>query len=85
MTENESCPVCYSSKCVKDGHNTKGTQKYKCKGCGKNFSGTECNHRKKNQLKELAIQMFVKGESRSKIAQELNVCYRTVERWLNGK
>lgn len=39
-TENHNCPYCNSQWIVKNGKSKKGTQRYKCKACNRNFCDT---------------------------------------------
>lgn len=37
---NKICPRCGSDYVVKNGYNASGTTQYKCKDCGRSFTGT---------------------------------------------
>ena len=40
MKEEKRCPKCKSKEKVKNGYN-KGKQRYLCKECGRNYTGTK--------------------------------------------
>ena len=45
MKEEKSCPRCGSKEKVKNGYN-RGKQRYLCKECGRNYTGTKNGYQK---------------------------------------
>ncbi len=77
------CKKCQSSKYVKSGH-TRGLQRYKCKGCGCQF--TETKRRGIHPaLKSFAIVLYAYcGVSMGKIARLYNVSTVAVLKWIRA-
>lgn len=79
------CTKCKSKNYVKAGYKKivdGKIQKYKCKECGRQFTGEEKFHRLSEEKKKLIFKIYEeKGEQR-KIARILGVHLRTVQHHL---
>ena len=79
------CTKCGSQNYVKAGFKTIASgkvQKYKCKECGREFTGQERYHKLSEEERELIFKMYEeKGEQR-KIARILGVGLATVQHYL---
>jgi transposase-like protein len=72
------CGKCGSENCIKAGHNH-GRQRYKCKGCGRQFTLTEDRNAVKRAF---ALYLYVVGLSMNAIARMLGVRPSTVLYWI---
>lgn len=83
--EVHSCPVCKSTTYVKCGKTAAGTQRYKCKSCGKIFTPQinllfKNSHLTQEQWAEL-VRGIVDELSLTKIAQNIGTSVKTA--WYN--
>ena len=74
------CGKCGSEHCVKAGHNH-GKQRYKCKGCGRQFTQTEDKNATKRAF---ALYLYVVGLSMNAIARMFGVEPSTVLYWVRN-
>ncbi len=94
MSNNQlKCPKCNQKHFVKNGV-AHGLQRYKCKNvdCGMNFTeSTDINKlhplAKPLELREVAINIYLKGNSFRDIAEILNfqVAWQTIARWVKKR
>ena len=75
------CPHCQSKHIVKNGHNSKGKQQYRCKACGK--SGVlDPQVRYTEKDKEQILAAYYERPSLRGIARVFGVARETVATWL---
>ena len=74
------CKRCGSAKQVKNGL-MRGKQRYRCKGCGLNFTDTPPRG-KPLALKAAAVLLYVSGLSMNRTAKLLGVSTPTVQAWI---
>jgi transposase len=74
------CKGCGSVEQVKNGF-MRGKQRYRCKGCGLNFTDTPPRGMP-FQLKVLAVLLYVSGLSMNRTAKLLGVSTPSVMRWI---
>jgi transposase-like protein len=80
-TVTYSCPHCQSTNLVKNGHNPKGKQQYRCKQCGK--SGVlDPKVRYTAEQKEQILAAYYERPSLRGIERVLGVARETVAAWL---
>jgi transposase len=74
------CPKCGKEEHVKNGK-MKGAQRYKCRGCGCNY--TRCDsHGKPMKQKLLAVTLHLCGMSMNSIGEVMGVTAQSVMRWV---
>ena len=78
----QNCPKCASSKTVKNGNHL-GRQRYRCKGCGFQFTRGAPRGRPANE-KAMAILLYTLGLSFNAIARIYGVATSTVMRWVRA-
>ena len=76
----QNCPKCASNKTVKNGNHL-GRQRYRCKGCGFQFTRGTPRGRPANE-KAMAILLYTLGLSFNAIARIYGVATSTVMRWV---
>jgi transposase-like protein len=76
-----NCPKCTCSKSVKSGI-TKGRQRYKCKGCGCNYSVELKSTAKPKSLKRQAVQLYLEGSGFRSTGRILGVNNVSVLKWI---
>ncbi len=74
------CKGCGSEEQVKNGF-MRGRQRYRCKGCGLNFTDTP-KRGMPFQLKVTAVLLYVSGLSMNRTAKLLGVSTPSVMRWI---
>jgi len=75
------CPKCKSSKFVKNGI-IANRQRYKCKECGYNYSVEKKSDIKSEEIKRLALSMYIEGLGFRLIGRILKISYGTVYQWI---
>ena len=73
------CPKCGRKEKVKNGFN-RGKQRYKCKNCGCNYTGTK--HGYSNEIKQEAIRYYLEGMGFRRIERLLHVSHVSVINWV---
>jgi len=76
-----TCPHCASSNLVKNGHNAKGKQQYRCRDCGKSGVLNPSVRYTKAQ-KEQILQAYYERPSLRGIERIFGVARQTVAAWL---
>ncbi len=74
------CKRCGSEEQVKNGR-MRGKQRYRCKGCGLNFTDTPPRG-KPLAVKVTAVLLYVSGLSMNRIAKLLGVSTPSVQAWI---
>ncbi len=75
-----ACPACHGTVLIRSGHAC-GRQRWKCKGCGRQFTRTEPRG-KPAALKRHAIELYCLGLSMNAIAKHIGVSAQTMLRWV---
>ena len=75
------CSKCKSSRNVKNGH-IHGLQRYKCKDCGRSFTVELKSTAKGEEVKRLALLMYLEGLGFSSIGRILQVSHVSVLKWI---
>nr|WP_115006364.1 IS1 family transposase [Moraxella lacunata] len=75
------CPKCQSPSFVKAGFNN-GKQRYKCKDCCYYFSVHKHASHKSDDIKKMAIDMYLEGLGFRSIGRVLSISYGTVYQWV---
>ena len=75
-----NCPRCKRGDAVKNGK-AKGNQRYKCKGCGFQFTRQTTRGRPPWQ-RALAVFLYCRGVSISDIARMFSVAPSTIFKWI---
>jgi len=83
LTGSKCCQKCGSSQIVKNGSNSSGNPKYKCKSCS--FSGVFQTVRKSEAFKEMVIQAAQERSSARGLGRIFGISYQTVLRWIKKK
>ena len=81
--KQKHCPHCQSISIVANGK-CRGTQRYRCKECGKNFSeksGSSIAHLKKPQLWSTYVKHMFDGHSIRKCAKLTGISIQTSFNW----
>lgn len=79
------CPYCHQIEHqIKAGRNTSGTQRYKCKACGRKYTPEPKPQGYSEAVRRQALQMYVDGMNFRRIARTLGVTHRTVINWVNA-
>jgi transposase len=76
----EACPACRGRVLIKSGHAC-GRQRWKCKGCGRQFTRTEPRG-KPAEVKGRAIELYCLGLSMNAAAKRVGVSAQSMLRWV---
>ena len=77
------CPKCQSTKGqVKNGLNKSGSQKYLCRACGRVYTPAPNPNGYGDEIRLLAIRMYVEGNSYNAIGRILKVNPQSVVNWV---
>jgi transposase-like protein len=77
------CPSCkITVNQVKAGKNASGSQRYRCKVCGKRYTPQTAPGRYPLKFHEQAVRMYLSGMSFRAIARALHVNHQTVINWI---
>ena len=79
MKEEKRCPECGSKEKVKNGYN-RGKQRYLCKECGRNYTGTKNGYPESAKRKEL--KYYMEGLGFRQIERLMNVSHVSVINWV---
>ena len=75
------CPKCRSDEYVKNGL-MEGSQRYKCKTCGCNYTRSYSYYREKEKKRRFALSMYLEGLGFHSIARLLGVSHVSVINWV---
>ncbi|KAA6342937.1 hypothetical protein EZS27_009342 [termite gut metagenome] len=78
-----NCPKCTSDKSVKSGK-VKGVQRYKCKGCGCNYTVEQKSTAKSKSMKKQALHLYLEGLGFRSIGRVLGVSNVSVLNWIRN-
>ena len=79
MKEEKRCPRYGSKEKVKNGYN-KGKQRYLCKKCGRNYTGTKNGH--PESTKREALRYYTEGLGFIQIERVMHVSHVSVINWV---
>jgi len=80
-----NCPYCKTDEQqVKIGHNASGSQRYKCKRCGRKYTPQPHDVGYPEALHQQAIGLYVDGINFRRIARHVGVSHQTVINWINA-
>ena len=79
MEKEKRCPKCGRTEKVKNGFN-RGKQRYKCKNCGCNYTGTKNGY--PDEVKQEAIRYYLEGIGFRRIERLLKVSHVSVINWV---
>ncbi len=71
------------SEQIKSGRNRSGTQRFKCRGCGKTTTPEPSGRGYSEEMREKAVRMYVEGNNFRRIGRLLNVNHQSVVNWVN--
>jgi transposase-like protein len=87
MSVNEGvyrCPYCHTeSGQVKAGRNISGSQRIKCRKCGKKYTPTPSTGRYGDEIRAEAVRLYLNGVSFRSVAKKLGVNHQSVINWVN--
>jgi transposase len=73
-----SCPICHGQDLVKNGHRPNGTQRWRCKGCGKSFQLRYAYNAHKPGVREQIEQLTLNSSGVRDIGRVLQINKNTV-------
>jgi len=77
------CPVCQATvKQTKAGRNRSGSQRYRCSECGRVYTPAPNPIGFSAELRELALQLYLAGNSQRSIAGMLDTSPKTISKWV---
>ena len=79
MKEEKRCPECGSKEKVKNGYN-RGKQRYLCKECGRNYTGTKNGY--PESTKREALKYYTEGMGFRQIERLMHVSHVSVINWV---
>ena len=79
------CSTCFGDKTVKNGRNSEGTQKYKCKDCGYSFVEHPKKTKISDQTKALVDRLLLEKLSLAGIARSTGVSETWLQSYVNNK
>lgn len=80
-----ACPNCQGEDLVKNGHSENGTQRYRCKNCGKSFQGDYAYNAWKAGVKEQIDRQTLNSSGVRDISRNLQIAKGTVIQHLKKK
>ena len=83
VTEHKTCHKCQSSHIVRNGSNSSGNPKYKCKDCC--FGGVFETRRKSEDFKETVIRAAQERSSSRGLARTFGISHQTALNWIKKK
>ena len=78
------CTQCESEEVVKDGKNGSGSQRYKCKACGRHFTPEPNEIGYAMDVRQQAVEMYVDGQNYRRTGRNLRVNHQTVANWVKA-
>ena len=78
-----TCKKCSSTNIVKNGSNSSGNPKYKCKDCG--FGGVFTSKRKTEAEKAIILKAAQERSSSRGLARVFGVSHQTILNWIKKK
>src|SRR5258708_14207118 len=79
------CPYWHESRQqVKAGLNDSGSERWRCKVCGRRYTPKPTSHGYSEAIRQQAVQMAVDGMNFRRIARQLGVNHQSVINWVNA-
>ena len=79
------CPHCKTNEDqIKIGFNASGSQRYKCKRCGRKYTPDPHEAGYAEDLHQQAVRLYVDGVNFRRIARHLGVHHQTIINWVNA-
>jgi transposase-like protein len=78
------CPYCASDQTVKDGKNSSGSQRYKCKACCRHFTPEPNEIGYPLAVRQQAVEMVVDGQNYRRTGRNLRVNHQSVANWVKA-
>jgi transposase-like protein len=79
------CAYCQSTeRQVKNGCNESGSQRYRCRACGRKYTPEPTPYGYDAATRERAVRLYVDGMNLRQIARTLGVVHQTVANWVNA-
>ena len=85
VSKNIPCNFCHSDQVVKNGKDTKGTQKYLCRACGKQFREHPHPRQHPPEFRALILKAYQERMSWRGLHRAFGVATKTVLEWLEKK
>lgn len=80
------CPCCQASENqVKNGRNPSGSQRYKCKGCGRIYTPEPTPAGYEQATRDEAVRLYLEGMNLRRIGRILGVNHQSVANWVNAQ
>jgi len=83
--EKIKCPKCEGLTHVKAGFTISGTQKYKCKNCGKSHNPTPRKNGYSEEEKTAALKYYYEGNSGRSTGRFFKMSKANATRWIKEK
>ena len=81
----EKCPYCQASEQqVKNGRNPSGTQRYKCRVCGRIYTREPLPKGYDQAMRDQAVRLYLEGLNLRRIGRILGVNHQSVANWVNA-
>ena len=78
------CPRCHAQKLqIKDGRTPAGSQRYKCKQCGRRYTPSPKEPGYDEEVRLQALTLYLEGISLREVARILSVNHQSVANWVN--
>ncbi len=79
------CPRCHAPEFqIKDGRTSAGSQRYKCKQCGRRYTPTPRESGYDEEVRLQALTLYLEGVSLREVARILSVNHQSVANWVNA-
>jgi transposase len=80
-----TCPHCQQTRYqTKDGLTGAGSQRVRCRSCGKRYTAQPKPHGYPPELRVQALKLYVDGMNFRRIARQLDLHHQTVINWVNA-
>ena len=80
-----TCPQCHQTRYqVKDGFTRAGSQRMRCRACGKRYTPEAKAQGYADELRTQVLKMYVDGLNFRRIARLLGIHHQTVINWVNA-
>ncbi len=78
------CPHCYNEdQQIKDGLTPAGSQRFRCKSCGKRYTPQPKHRGYDEEIRLQALTLFLEGVTLRTISLILGVNHQSVTNWVN--
>ena len=79
----QTCPYCQSSvRQVKNGRNPSGSQRYRCRACGRKYTPEPTPQGYDAPTRQRALRLYADGMNLRRIGRTLGVVHQTVANWV---